>query len=134
MNKIILVGRLTRDPETKDVNGKTVANFTVAVDRRFKNKDGQKETDFVPVVVWGKSAEFCGSYLNKGDQISLAGRLQVRNYDDRDGNKRYITEVVADEVNSLGSKKDKDSPIPDQLGGGVDKDFHLMSSGDDVPF
>ena len=77
MNKVILVGRLTRDPEVKNTTtGKAVATFTLAVDRRFKNKDGQKEADFVPIVVWGKQAEFAGQYLSKGSQIGVSGRLQ----------------------------------------------------------
>jgi len=143
MNKVILVGRLTRDPEVKNTTtGKAVATFSLAVDRRFKNKDGQKETDFVPVVVWGKQAELVGQYLNKGSQIGVSGRLQVRNYDGQDGQKRYITEVVADEITFLSSsKKNKNerqqqpSPQEDYNGPppmGIDEDFQLMP--DDVPF
>lgn len=145
MNKVILVGRLCRDPDVKNTTtNKAVATFTLAVDRRFKNKDGQKETDFVPIVVWGKQAELAGQYLSKGSQIGTCGRLQVRNYDDKEGNKRYVTEVVADEITFLQTKP-KDSTggyqqAPAQQSNndtssmGLDEDFHLMSDDDDVPF
>lgn len=147
MNKVILVGRLTRDPEVKNTTtGKAVATFTLAVDRRFKNKDGQKEADFVPIVVWGKQAEFAGQYLSKGSQIGVAGRLQVRSYDAQDGQRRYVTEVVADEINFLSSSR-KDSnagyqqtPAPRSDNNnnmsvmGLDEDFHLMADDDDIPF
>ena len=106
MNKVNLVGRLTRDPEVKNTTtGKAVATFTLAVDRRFKNKDGQKEADFIPLVVWGKQAEFVGQYLSKGSQIGVSGRLQVRSYDGQDGQRRYVTEVVADEVYFISTKR-----------------------------
>lgn len=136
MNKVILVGRLCRDPEIKNTTtGKAVASFTLAVDRRFKNKDGQKEADFIPIVVWGKQVEFVGQYLSKGSQIGVSGRLQVRSYDDKDGNRRYVTEVVADEITFLSTKKDKGQntqqhdPADD-----LDEDFHLMADDDDIPF
>ncbi|MDO9491490.1 single-stranded DNA-binding protein [Acetobacterium sp.] len=148
MNKVILVGRLTRDPEVKNTTtGKAVATFTLAVDRRFKNKDGQKEADFVPIVVWGKQAEFAGQYLSKGSQIGVSGRLQVRSYDAQDGQRRYVTEVVADEINFLSSsRKDSNSTTGYQQASapqannnnmsvmGLDEDFHLMADDDDIPF
>jgi len=146
VNKVILVGRLTRDPEVKNTTtGKAVATFTLAVDRRFKNKDGQKEADFVPIVVWGKQAEFAGQYLSKGSQIGVSGRLQVRSYDAQDGQRRYVTEVVADEINFLSSSR-KDSTTGFQQASapqsnnnnmsvmGLDEDFHLMADDDDIPF
>lgn len=146
MNKVILVGRLTRDPEIKNTTtGKAVATFTLAVDRRFKNKDGQKEADFVPIVVWGKQAELVGQYLSKGSQIGASGRLQVRSYDAQDGQKRYVTEVVADEITFLSSSNRKESTVGNQQAPtprsdnnmsamGLDEDFHLMADDDDVPF
>jgi len=141
MNKVILVGRLTRDPEVKNTTtGKAVATFHLAVDRRFKNKDGQKEVDFVPIVVWGKQAELIEQYLNRGSQIGASGRLQVRNYDGQDGQKRYVTEVVADEITFLSSsrKNNNQGQSPQESHNGpppmsVDEDFHLMAE-DDVPF
>lgn len=143
MNKVNLIGRLTRDPEVKNTTtGKAVATFTLAVDRRFKNKDGQKEADFIPLVVWGKQAEFVGQYLSKGSQIGVSGRLQVRSYDGQDGQRRYVTEVVADEVYFISTKrKENNGSNPNGLspgtGNGVmglDEDFHLMADEDDIPF
>ncbi|UYO61847.1 single-stranded DNA-binding protein [Acetobacterium wieringae] len=143
MNKVILVGRLTRDPEMKNTNsGKTVTRFSLAVDRRFKNKDGQKEADFINIVVWGKQAEFASQYLSKGSQISLSGRLQVSSYDGQDGQRRYVTEVVADEITFLSSKKDGGNSANTQHQSnsepmsvmGLDEDFHLMADDDDCPF
>lgn len=141
MNKVILVGRLCRDPDLKNTTtGRSVATFTLAVDRRFKNKDGQKEADFVPIVVWGKQAEFAGQYLSKGSQIGVSGRLQVRSYDAQDGQRRYVTEVVADEINFISTKPKEVSGRSQQLPEvsddlmGLDSDFHLMANDDDIPF
>ncbi|MBC3899723.1 single-stranded DNA-binding protein [Acetobacterium carbinolicum] len=143
MNKVNLVGRLTRDPEVKNTTtGKAVATFTLAVDRRFKNKDGQKEADFIPLVVWGKQAEFVGQYLSKGSQIGVSGRLQVRSYDGQDGQRRYVTEVVADEVYFISTKRKENNGsnqngLSTGMGNGVmglDEDFHLMADEDDIPF
>lgn len=104
VNKVILIGRLTRDPEVRTIGADTkVANFTLAVDRTFKNANGEKEADFIPIVVWRKTAELCERYLTKGSMCAVTGRLQVRSYDANDGTKRYVTEVVADEVQFLSS-------------------------------
>jgi single-strand DNA-binding protein len=136
MNKVILVGRLCRDPEVKNTTtGKTVASFTLAVDRRFKNKDGQKEADFIPIVVWRKQAEFVGQYLSKGSQIGASGRLQVRSYEAQEGQKRYVTEVVADEIKLLSTTKDKGQNTQQHdPANDLDEDFHLMADDDDIPF
>lgn len=144
MNKVILLGRLTRDPEMKNTTtGKTVTRFSLAVDRRFKNKDGQKEADFINIVVWGKQAEFAAQYLSKGSQISLSGRLESRSYEAQDGRRRYVTEVVADEINFVSSgKKDGGNSANTQQSSdstnmsvmGLDEDFHLMADDDDIPF
>lgn len=105
MNKVTLVGRLTRDPELKFTpgNGTAVTTFTLAVNRRFK-KEGQQEADFIPVVVWGKQAEATANYMTKGSQIGISGRIQTRNYEAQDGTRRYVTEVIAEEIEFLGSK------------------------------
>ena len=102
MNKVVLIGRLTKDPELKFTQGSgtAVATFTVAVDRKF-SKDGQKEADFIPIVVWGKQAESTANYMSKGKLIGISGRIQTRTYDAKDGTKRYVTEVVAEEVQFL---------------------------------
>lgn len=108
MNKVILIGRLTRDPEVRYTqSGVAVATFTLAVDRRFARNaenNGQPTADFIPIVTWRKLAEICGNNLVKGRRISVEGRMQVRNYDAQDGTKRYVTEVVADEVEFLDSR------------------------------
>lgn len=108
MNKIILTGRLTKDPDVKYTNsGKNVTNFTLAVDRVFAGKDKEKETDFINIVTWNKTAEFCGNYLNKGSKILVEGRLQIRSYEDKDGQKKYVTEVVAESVENLTTKAEQ---------------------------
>ena len=105
MNKVFLIGRLTRDPELRYTGSNTaVASFTVAVNRTFTNQNGEREADFINVVVWRKQAENVKNYLSQGSQVAIDGRIQTRNYDDKDGNKRYVTEVVADNVEFLGSK------------------------------
>jgi len=103
MNRVVLIGRLTKDPELKYTpgSGKAVTNFNMAVDRRLPNKEGQKEVDFVPIVVWGKIAENVANYCSKRKLIGVSGRLQIRSYDGKDGVKRTIAEIVADEVQFL---------------------------------
>ena len=101
MNSINLIGRLTKDPEQRHTtNGKAVANFTLAVDRPFS----KNETDFINVVAWNKTAEIVTQYTGKGSQIGVTGRLQVRNYENNDGKRVYVTEVVADTVKLLDKK------------------------------
>jgi len=134
MNKLILVGHLCRDPESKFVNDKQVVNFTLAVQRSFKSKDGTREADFVNIVIWGKTAEIAEKFLNKGSQCGLIGRLQIRSYEAKDGTKRYVSEMIAYELELIGNKKDNapaDSPNPDQLN---DPDFAMIDSSEDTPF
>jgi len=102
MNKVVLVGRLTKDPELKfgQASGAAVCNFTVAVNRRFK-KEGQPEADFIPIVCFNKSAEATAKYMTKGKLITVSGSITTRNYEAKDGTRRYITEVIADEVDFL---------------------------------
>ena len=97
MNRVILLGRLTKDPEVKyTANSKVVCQINLAVDRPFSGKDGKREADFIPVIIWGKSAETCGNYLSKGQRALFEGRLQIRSYEGKDGNKHWASEVVAD--------------------------------------
>ncbi len=102
MNRVVLIGRLTKDPELKFAQGTgtAVTTFTIAVDRRFK-REGQPEADFIPVVVFGKQAEATANYMSKGKLLSVSGGIQTRNYEAKDGTKRYVTEVIADEVSFL---------------------------------
>ena len=104
MNKVILSGRLVRDPELRYTQtGKAVANFTLAVNRRFSHNQEQT-ADFIPIVVWDKLAEVCSKHLFKGSQVLIEGRMQVRNYEAQDGSKRYVTEVIAQELEFMGTK------------------------------
>ena len=105
MNKVILIGRLTRDPELRYTQSNiATATFSLAVDRTFSNQNGEREADFINIVVWRKQAENCKNYLQKGSQVAIEGRIQTRNYDGQDGKKVYVTEVVADNVQFLGAK------------------------------
>lgn len=102
LNKVILIGRLTKDVELKYTpNGVAVANFYLAVNRNFTNSQGEREADFIPVQVWRKQAENCAKYLSKGRLVAVAGRIQTSSYDGQDGQRHYTTEVVADEVRFL---------------------------------
>ena len=111
LNRIILMGRLTRDPELRHTQSNTaVASFTLAVDRDFKSKDsGEKATDFIDIVAWRSTAEFVSKYFAKGRMAVVEGRLQLRDWTDKDGNKRRSAEVVADNVYFGDSKRDGDS-------------------------
>ena len=105
MNRVFLIGRLTRDPELRYTGSNLpVATFSLAVNRNFSNQSGEREADFINIVVWRKQAENCKNYLSQGSQVAVEGRIQTRTYDDPNGQKRYITEVVADNVEFLGSK------------------------------
>ena len=115
MNKVILVGNLTKDPELTQIpSGVSVCRFTLAVQRRFSNADGQREADFLPIVVWRAQAETCAKYLKKGSKAGVVGSVQTRTYDAQDGSRRYVTEVVADEVEFLTSRGSADGePMPE---------------------
>lgn len=102
MNKVVLIGRLTKDPELKYTpgNGTAVTTVNLAVDRRF-SKDEKKEADFIPIVIWGKQAESTAQYVSKGKLIGIAGRIQTRSYEAKEGGKRYVTEVIAEDIQFL---------------------------------
>lgn len=122
MNKAVLLGRLTRDPEVRYTpTQKVVCQFTVAVDRPFLNQEGKREADFIPVVVWGKAAELCGNSLAKGHRILVEGRLQIRSYDGKDGNRHWVTEVIANSVEFIERKSDA-------------KNANMTNIGKEVPF
>lgn len=105
MNKVFLIGRLTRDPEIRYTSSNVaVTTFSIAVNRTFANQNGEREADFINIVVWRKQAENCKNYLNQGSQVAIDGRIQTRNYEDQNGQKRYVTEVVADNVQFLDTK------------------------------
>lgn len=123
LNRCVLIGRLTADPELRySKAGKAVTSFKLAVDRPFKNAQGERETDFIPCVVWGKQAENCANYLSKGKAAAVDGRLQIRSYEGQDGQRRWVTEVVADAVRFLSPKQSE------SMGTEVDYSDH------DIPF
>ncbi|WP_408955324.1 single-stranded DNA-binding protein [Natroniella sp. ANB-PHB2] len=102
LNKIILIGRLTRDPELRYTpNGTAVSNFSLAVERNYKNKNGERDVDFIDIVVWRKQAEHCANHLNKGRLVAVEGRLQIRSYETDEGQRRRNAEVVANNVQFL---------------------------------
>ena len=132
MNKTVLIGRMTKDPDLRFLpGGETgVCNFTLAVNRKF-SKEGQPNADFIPIVVFGKQAEATANYMKKGSQVAISGRIQTRNYENKEGQRVYITEVVADEVEFLDSKGSN------KTSGQVPVDFEqdIMPVGDcEVPF
>lgn len=108
MNKVCLIGRLTKEPEERytQTNNTLVVNFTLAVNRRFIKENDDIKADFIPIIAWAKTGEFCKKYFNKGMQIGVVGKIQTRNWEDENGQKHYVTEVVADEVYFADSKKD----------------------------
>ncbi|MDD5603747.1 MAG: single-stranded DNA-binding protein [Eubacteriales bacterium] len=107
MNKAILMGRLTKDPELRytSTNNTPVCSFTLAVDRRFSRQGEERQADFIPVVAWDKLAEFCSKYFQKGKQVAVVGRIQTRTWDDNEGKRHYITEVIAEEAHFAESKR-----------------------------
>lgn len=113
MNKAILIGRLTKRPELKStMSGVSVATFTVAVNRRFKNADGNYDADFINCVAWRQQAEFLCKFFEKGSQIGVVGSIQTRNYEGTDGKTVYVTEVACDEIHFVGAKKESQSEMP----------------------
>ena len=129
MNKIILVGRLTKDPEVRSTSaGFSTANFTVAVNRNFKNKDGNYDADFLPCVAFRNTADFVSKFFKKGSMISLEGRVQTRNYDAQDGSKRYVTEVVVENVEFVGGK----IIVEKNTNNGVRRDIYIPPHNDNT--
>jgi len=120
LNRVILIGRLTRDPELRYTPaGVAVAQFTLAVDRPFSREGGEREADFIPIVTWRQLAETCANYLRKGRLTAVEGRMQVRNYENNEGRRVYVTEVVADNVRFLESpNRDAGGQGRDDFGGG----------------
>ena len=144
MNKVILMGRLTRDPEIRytQTNNTVVASFSLAVNRRFVKQGEERQADFINIIAWSKLGEFCGKYFKKGQQVGVVGRIQTRTWDDDQGQKHYVTEVVAEEAYFADSKKEAEAgsssfentfgnSIPGTTTGG--SDFEISSS-DDLPF
>ena len=131
LNKIVLMGRLTRDPELRHTgNGTAVASFSLAVDRDFKSQSGEKETDFVDIVAWRSTADFVSKFFTKGRMAVVEGRLQLRDWKDKDGNKRRTAEIVADNVYFGDSKRDGGDTAQSEPQGG----FSEIEDNWDLPF
>ena len=141
LNKIILIGRLTRDPELRyTTNGIAVAKMNLAVDRPQFNRDKEKETDFIDIVVWQKQAENCANNLGKGRLIAVEGRLQIRSYDDNQGVRRRVAEVVAESIRFLDWPKDRENQGGNSYNNsnsnnnGSGFGSEISFNGDDIPF
>ncbi|HXF81449.1 MAG TPA: single-stranded DNA-binding protein [bacterium] len=132
LNRIILIGRLTRDPELRYIpSGQPVASFTLAVDRPFASQQGERQTDFIDVVAWRRLAEQVTQHLSKGRLVAVEGRLQIRSYETQDGQKRKVAEVVADAVRFL----DRKGPgAPAEGGAPAEVEAEGADASDDVPF
>jgi len=132
MNKVMLIGRLTKDPELSFTPGKgtAVCKVNLAVDRRIKNADGQREADFIPVTIWGKPAENTANYMVKGSLIGVSGSIKTGSYE-KDGVKKYTTEVVADEVQFL--SKSNGQAAPQQQASGYEDEMVQVDDGE-IPF
>ena len=133
MNKVLLLGRLTRDPEarTTQTNNITVSSFSLAVNRRFVKEGEERQADFINIVAWNKTGEFCNKYFKKGSQVVVVGRIQTRTWDDDQGQKHYVTEVVAEEVYFADTKKDNQTQTAVE---GVVVNNIDGTQGDDLPF
>lgn len=133
MNKVILIGNLANDPEARTTqSGVSQSTFRLAVQRRYANQAGVREADFLTVIAWRQTADFCNSYLVKGRKIAVEGSIQTRTYDAQDGTKRYVTEIIAQSVEALGpARRDADDPGPTPPPG--PEDFTEVDD-DELPF
>lgn len=133
MNKWIGMGRLTKDPEIRytGTNNTAKCTFALAVDRRFKKEGEERQVDFINIVAWRKTAEFCSKYFVKGQKVVVVGSLQNRSWEDNEGKKRYITEVVVDEVYFAESAKKSDRPLSQSSDSGV---IPPSEDDDELPF
>ena len=116
MNKVYLIGNLTRDPEVSETsNGTALCRFSIAVNRNYTDEDGEKIADYFNITTWRGQAETCGKYLKKGSKVAILGSLQNRSYDDKDGNRRTVTDIVASEIEFLSSNRSEEAQAPEQM-------------------
>jgi single-strand DNA-binding protein len=130
VNKVILIGNLGRDPELRYLpSGGPVVKFTLATNFRWKDREGQQQerTDWHNIVAFGRQAEVCNEYLKKGSQVYVEGRIQTRSWEDKDGNKKYMTEIVAQSVRMLGRKGEPEAEVPEEVG-------ETKTEDEDLPF
>ena len=134
MNSVVLVGRLTKDPELITTNnGISVCRFSIAVQRKFANEDGEREADFINIVAWRGLADTCGKYLKKGTRVGIEGSIQTRSFDGKDGVRKYATEVVADEVEFLSPKQNEETEEPKEQSKAKQQSFEPIDD-DNLPF
>lgn len=140
MNKVCLIGRLTKDPEKKytQTTNTLVVTFTIAVNRRFTKEGEERQADFINIIAWSKTAEFCSNYFQKGQQVGVVGRIQTRNWEDDNGNKHYATEIIAEEVYFADSKKEGNN-VFSEFGNTFannenNGEFQVSNTDDDLPF
>jgi single-strand DNA-binding protein len=137
MNKCFFIGHLTADPDMRNTQGgKTVATFKIGVNRRFKNQNGETASDFFTIVAWDKLGEMCGKYLFKGSKVAVTGEMQTRSYEAKDGTKRYVTELRADEIEFL-TPKDRANgyePHPASTSAQTDTDGFTDVPDEPLPF
>ena len=135
MNKVLITGRLARDPEAFTTQGGVSrSTFDVAVQRRVKNKDGEHDVDFLTVVAWRGTADFCNKYLTKGRMVAVEGSIQKRSYTAQDGSKRYVTEIIADSVEGLGSPNSDHGPTPPPSRDDASHDEFTEVDDESLPF
>jgi len=140
MNKFQFMGRLTRDPEVRytQTNNTLVATFSLAVNRRFVRQGEERQADFINIVAWGKQGEFCSKYFKKGQQVGIIGRIQTRTWDDEQGQKHYVTEVIGEEIEFVDSKTTQENTKNDETSETTQNEVETVTedilSGDDLPF
>lgn len=130
MNKVCLIGRLTKDPEIKVIptSNTMVSNFTIAVNRKYVREGEERQADFIPIIAFGKAADFCSNYFKKGQQVGITGRIQTRNWEDENGQKHFSIDVIAEEMFFADSKKESKSEDNKTT------EFEDKLNNDDLPF
>lgn len=135
MNKVILIGNMANDPEAfTTASGISRSTFRLAVQRRFMNSQGVREADFFNIVAWRQSADFCNRYLRKGNRVAVEGSIQERSYDAQDGSKRWVTEIIADSVESVGSRGDPGPEEPAAKPANTARPMNIPDDDDELPF
>lgn len=140
MNKVVITGNVCNNPEAHTTqSGVTRSSFKIAVQRRYANAQGQRETDFLPIVAWRGTADYCNKYLKKGDKVAVEGGIQTRSYDAQDGSKRYVTEIIAENVETLkrasdGTQGGNNAPQPQAPQSSMPEGFTEVDDDDELPF
>ncbi len=135
LNRVVLIGRLTKDPELRYTpNGVAVASFTLAVNRSRLNQQGEREADFIPIVVWQKQAENCANYIGKGSLVAVDGRIQVRTYDGKDGQRRWVTEIIAENVRFLDKRDNSGAQDVGSVGSVSSVGNEVEFTDEEIPF